>query len=255
MFEKQDRGQTGGIQDRGQTGGIMKGTLYGVGVGPGDPELLTLKAVRVIKECQYIAVPSDDKNKCLAYKIASGVVQIEEKPCLTISMPMTMDAQKLEQYHADGAQKIAGILEQGKDVAFLVLGDPTIYATYGYIHEKIKALGYETQIVSGIPSFCAAAARLNIPLAEQAQQLHILPAAYVPKETAELSGTKVFMKIGSQMEWLKEQIDKTADTVYMVENCGLENERVSYTADGLDEAAGYYSIVIAKSGEQNDDAG
>mgnify|MGYP002512861372 FL=1 len=109
----------------------MKGTLYGVGVGPGDPELLTLKAVRVIKKCHYIAVPSEDKNKCLAYKIASGAVEMEDKPCLTISMPMTMDAEKLERYHTDGARKIAGALEQGKDVAFLVLGDPAIYATYG----------------------------------------------------------------------------------------------------------------------------
>lgn len=233
----------------------MKGTLYGVGVGPGDPELLTLKAVRVIKKCHYIAVPSEDKSKCLAYKIASGAVELKDKPCLTISMPMTMDAEILEQYHTDGARKIAGALKQGKDVAFLVLGDPAIYATYGYIHEKIKALGYETQIISGIPSFCAAAARLNIPLVEQAQQLHILPAAYAPKETANLSGIKVFMKIGSKMEWLREQIDTTADHVYMVENCGLENERVSYTADGLDEAAGYYSIVIVKNGEHDGYAG
>lgn len=233
----------------------MKGTLYGVGVGPGDPELLTLKAVRVIKNCQYIAVPSEDKNKCLAYKIASGAVDMEGKPCLTISMPMTMDAEKLEQYHTDGAYKIAAVLEQGKDIAFLTLGDPAVYATYIYIHKKTQALGFTAQIVSGVPSFCAAAARLNIPLAEQAQQLHILPAAYEPEETSELSGTKVFMKIGSKMEWLKKQIDTTADRVYMVENCGLENERVSYTADGLDEETGYYSIVIVKSGEQDEYAG
>lgn len=225
----------------------MKGILYGVGVGPGDPELMTLKAVRVIKECEYIAVPAEDKNTCLAYEIASGAVDLTNKPCLEIPMPMTKDAQKLKKYHTDGANKIAEYLKQGKNIAFLTLGDPTIYATYSYLHKKIQAMGYETQIISGIPSFCAAAARLNIPLSEQAQALHIIPASYQPKEALKLSGTKVFMKIGSKMEWLKEQLSRTDECVYMVENCGMEKERVSYLAEELDSAAGYYSIVIVKN--------
>lgn len=230
----------------------MKGILYGVGVGPGDPELITLKAVRIIKECAYIAVPADDKNTCLAYEIASHALDISEKPCIEIHMPMTKDKTALEKVHTDGAEKIAGILGQGKDIAFLVLGDPAIYATYGYIHEKIKALGYETQLISAVPSFCAAAARLDIPLVQQAQELHIIPASYPCKEALKLSGTKVFMKAGSRMTQLKEALRGTMDAVYMVENCGLENERVFDTAEGLDESAGYYSVVIVKSAEQEE---
>lgn len=224
----------------------MKGKLYGVGVGSGDPELMTLKAVRVIKECEYIAVPADDKNICLAYKIVSKAVDITDKPCITVPMPMTKDAEELDQFHANGANKIAKFLKQGKNIAFLTLGDPTIYATYIYIHKKIEAMGYGTEIVSGIPSFCAAAARLNIPLAEQEQQIHIIPASYQPEEALELSGTKVFMKIGSKMEWLKKCLNETSDDVYMVENCGMENERVCYSVEELDDKAGYYSIVIVK---------
>ena len=225
----------------------MKGKLYGVGVGPGDPELMTLKAVRVIKECECIAVPTIDKNTCLAYKIASNTVDITEKLCITVPMPMTKDAEELEKYHTNGANKIAGLLKQGKNIAFLTLGDPTVYATYIYIHKKIEAMGYQTQIISGIPSFCAAAARLNIPLTEQAQQLHIIPVAYQPEAALKLSGTKVFMKIGSKMDWLKEQLHGTDDDVYMVENCGMENERVCYSAEELDNASGYYSIAIVKN--------
>ena len=225
----------------------MKGKLYGVGVGPGDPELMTLKAVRVIKECELIAVPTGDKNTCLAYEIVSNAVDITNKPCIEIPMPMIKDAAGLETYHTNGANTIAEFLKQGKDIAFLTLGDPTVYATYIYIHKKIEAMGYRTQIISGIPSFCAAAARLNIPLAEQAQELHIIPASYQPGEALNLSGTKVFMKIGSKMDWLKEQLSGTNDDVYMVENCGMENERVYDSAEELNETAGYYSIVIVKN--------
>ena len=224
----------------------MKGKLYGVGVGPGDPELMTLKAVRVINDCEYIAVPADDKNTCLAYKIASKAVDIADKSCITVPMPMTKDAEELEKFHTNGANQIAEFLKQGKNIAFLTLGDPTIYATYIYIHKKIEAMGYETEIVSGIPSFCAAAARLNIPLAEQEQQIHIIPASYQSKEALELSGTKVFMKIGSRMEWLKKHLNDTSAAAYMVENCGMENEHVCYSVEKFDDKAGYYSIVIVK---------
>ena len=228
----------------------MNGTLYGVGVGPGDPELMTLKAVRIINQCSLIAIPTNDKITCLAYKIASSAVDIASKPCIEIPMPMTKNAAELEQFHTNGTNTIAEYLKQGKDIAFLTLGDPTIYATYIYLHKKIEAMGYETQIISGIPSFCAAAARLNIPLAEQSQELHIIPAAYQSEEALNLSGTKIFLKIGSKMKWLKERLNNTNDHIYAVENCGMPNEHISTSAEKLDEKSGYYTLVIVKSEEQ-----
>jgi len=228
----------------------MKGKLYGVGVGPGDPELMTLKAVRTIKECPVIAVPVSDKNTCLAYKIASSAVDIESKPCIKIPMPMTKDAAALEQYHTNGANTIAEVLKQGKDIAFLTLGDPTIYATYIYIHKKIEAMGFETQIISGVPSFCAAAARLNISLAEQSQELHIIPAAYQSGDALNLSGTKVFLKAGSKIDWLKECFGGTNNHVYVVENCGMQDERIFTSIEETDETFGYYTLVIVKNEEQ-----
>lgn len=227
----------------------MNGTLYGVGVGPGDPELMTLKAIRIIKQCPLIAVPTNDKTTCSAYKIASGAVDIADKPCIEIPMPMTKNAAEAEQSHTNGTNMIAEYLKQGKDIAFLTLGDPTIYATYIYLHKKIEAMGYKTQIISGIPSFCAAAARLNIPLAEQSQELHIVPATYQPEEALNLSGTKIFLKIGSKMKWLKERLNNTNNHIYTVENCGMPNERISTSAEKLDEKSGYYTLVIVKSKE------
>ena len=103
----------------------MKGTLYGVGVGPGDPELMTLKAVRMIRENEIIAVPGADVKETVAYKIAvQAVPELEEKELLPIYMPMTHDAKELEENHAKGAKALEACLDQGKNVVFLTLGDP-----------------------------------------------------------------------------------------------------------------------------------
>ena len=91
----------------------MTGTLYGVGVGPGDPELLTLKAVRLIKESEIIAIPNDNKEKCVAYKIALGAVpELKDKEIIYISMPMTKDEEHLRQSHEKGAQQIIEKLKE-----------------------------------------------------------------------------------------------------------------------------------------------
>ena len=88
-------------------------------------------------------------------------------------MPMTKDKDRLKKSHADGARILEAYLDQGKAVAFLTLGDPTVYSTYIYLHNIVKEAGYETEIVSGVTSFCAAAARLEMDIASKAQQIHI----------------------------------------------------------------------------------
>lgn len=120
----------------------MNGTLYGVGVGPGDPRLMTYLAVDTIKNCPVIAVPADGKEKAVAYKIASGIVDgIDEKECLNLSTPMTKDKAVLDAAYQAAAEAIIEKLKEGKDVACLTLGDPTIYSTYIYIHRLVKAQG------------------------------------------------------------------------------------------------------------------
>lgn len=223
-----------------------RGKLYGVGVGPGDPMLLTLKAAEVIQGCDVIAVPGKDKHASMAYQIASGVVELEPKECLEIAMPMTRNRRVLDSSHEKGIEQLEKELSAGKDIAFLTLGDPTVYSTYLYLHQGIAMRGYETEIVSGVPSFCAAAGRLNISLAEGPEEIHVIPAGYGVKEAAGLPGTKVFMKAGSTMGELKRVLQDTDDQVYMVENCGMEQEKQYFGAQEIDENAGYYSIVIVK---------
>ena len=104
---------------------MIKGTLYGVGVGPGDPELLTAKAIRVIRESDVIAVPQSGAGEQTALQIAAQY--IGDKPLLHCDMPMTRDKAKRDACHDRAADDICALLDEGKNVAFLTLGDPTVY--------------------------------------------------------------------------------------------------------------------------------
>ena len=118
-------------------------------------------------------------------------------------MPMIKDREKLIEIHDEDAAFTAEKLNEGKDVVFLTIGDPSIYSTCMYIHKRLKRMGYETELIPGIPSFCAAAARLDISLSENSDELHIIPASYGVEESMRLQGTKVFMKSGRKMAEVK----------------------------------------------------
>lgn len=225
----------------------MKGTLYGVGVGPGDPELMTLKAVRLIRENMIIAVPGADPKETVAYKIAvQAVPELAEKELLPIYMPMTHDPEELEKNHSKGAQTLEEVLDKGKNIVFLTLGDPCVYSTFSYLQKRVEKDGYHTELVSGITSFCAAAARLNIPLSEWNEQLHVVPAVHRLDSTLNESGSYILMKSGKKMNQVKEILAQSGRDVLMVENCGMENEHIYRSVEEIPDDAGYYSLIIAK---------
>ncbi len=223
---------------------MKQGMLYGVGVGPGDPELLTLKAVRIIREADVIAAPDGG----LAQRIAADY--LDQKPLLLCDLPMLRDRQLLARRHDAAAERICAQLAAGKTVAFLTLGDPTVYSTYLYVHRRVCARGFDAQLVPGVPSFCAAAARLGDSLCEGAQPLTIVPAS-CPNAAAclDLPGSKVLMKAGKSMGQLRETLCMRGDRVQMVENCGMENERVFRSAEEIDPDAGYFSLILVKDRE------
>lgn len=223
----------------------MAGILYGVGVGPGDPELMTLKALKAAKAADVIAVPHKEKEKCLALRIALGAApELEEKEIVAVDMPMTKDPVRLEKAYQAGADSLCALLDAGKTVCFLTLGDPTVYSTYLYLHQRVAARGYETHIIPGVTSFCAAAAELGISLCENKEQLHVIPGTYTPAEALSLPGTKVMMKndLPKTLPVLKEQGTWAA----MVENCGLPNQHVYRNVAEIPENAGYFSLLIVK---------
>ena len=244
----------------------MVGKLYGVGTGPGDPELMTLKAVRVIQECDVIALPISKKEeieepvlwemgeireeilkRCVAYQIALlNVPQMRKKPALCLPMPMCKDKEELKSIHDKDADAVAGLLLKGKKVCFLTLGDPTVYSTYLYVHKRIQEMGLPVEIVSGIPSFCAVAAKHEIGLVENKEALYVIPSSYGVEESLQLSGTKVLMKAGGQMEKVKEEIKKTKQKFYMVENCGMPEEKIYTDIQDVPKDTSYYSLIILK---------
>lgn len=229
----------------------MTGKLYGVGTGPGDPELLTIKAVKIIHACEVIAVPGKVPQAAVAYRIAcSACPEIKNKETLGIPMPMTKDEAELEKSHEAGARTLENVLRKGKSVAFLTLGDPCVYSTYLYLHERILEKGIEAELVSGVPSFCAASARANLGLGRKAEQIHVIPASYQIEEALELPGTKILMKAGKQLGKVKEQLKDRDAQVIMVENCGMPEERIYYGIQEIPDCAGYYTTLFVKGEEK-----
>ncbi|MDD3338103.1 MAG: precorrin-2 C(20)-methyltransferase [Lachnospiraceae bacterium] len=225
----------------------MRGIAYGVGVGPGDPSMMTLKSVELIRENDVIAVPGKDPKESVAYKIAvQSVPELADKCLIPVYMPMVHDRQVMNENHKKGAKQIEEYLEQGKNVIYLTLGDSTIYCTFTYLQPILEADGYETRLVNGISSFSAAAARLNIPLVEWDEALHVIPAVHKGEEKLDQSGSYVLMKSGSHMKETKELLRESNRDVTVVENCGMETEKIYRSVDEIPDDAGYFSLVIAK---------
>jgi precorrin-2/cobalt-factor-2 C20-methyltransferase len=228
---------------------MEKGKLYGLGVGPGDPELVTLKAARILREADVVAVPDKGTGEKTALNIVRDLV--EGKELLYCPTPMVRDRAKLDACYTEIAENIQTLLETGKTVAFITLGDPTVYSTYMYVHRKVLAMGYEAILVPGVTSFCAVAARLGTSLCEGKERLLIVPASYDASDSLEVKANKVFMKAGSGIVELQNLLrEKGAlDRASMVENCGMEGEKVWQNFGDMAESAGYFSIVVVKEKE------
>lgn len=242
---------------------MEKGILYCVSTGPGDPMLMTLKAVQVTEQCPVVALSvdftkrdkdckkelggEDLKKNCAAYQIAAPVVRgMEHKEAMYLSMPMTKDKAVLSASHSQAAFQIAECLSQGKSVAWLTLGDTTIYASSLYAAKLVEKEGYKVGLISGVPSFCAAAARLGEPLVSGCEQLHILPSSYHIEESLACPGTKVLMKAGSSLFKVKKILLEQGLEAKGVQRCGMKGEKVYGSTVELDEEAGYYTLLIVK---------
>ena len=225
----------------------MKGIAYGVGVGPGDPEYMTLKACRLIRENEIIALPGKVPQESVAYKIAVGAVpELAEKTLVPVDMPIVRDREKIDAQHRAAAKLFETYLDEGKNVVFLTLGDSTIYCTFSYIQHYLERDGYTVELVSGITSFCAAAARLGVSLTEWDEPLHILPAVHKLETALDQPGNYVLMKSASKMAAVKELLRRSGRKVSMVENCCMAGEKRYFSVDEIPDDAGYFSLIIAK---------
>ena len=228
---------------------MQKGIVYGVGVGTGDPELMTLKAVRLIRENHVIAVPGKSAEDSRAYKIAvQSVPELANKELVSIEMPMTKDIKKLTKAHQSGADLIKSYLDKGINVVYLTIGDPTVYCSFSYLQHILENDNYVVELVSGVASFCAAAARLGIPLCEGEEKLHILPSAPCGNNVTVNDDSAVYaiLKTGRDLNNVKSCFSQSYYNIYAVENIGTKDERIFRNSEEFPEKSDYFTTIIAR---------
>lgn len=244
-----------GLQQRerhgnGNMSGIKKGRLYGIGLGPGDPELVTVKAARIIRQCSVIVLPDSGGEKHPALDIVSKLCDLSKKTVTGLYLPMTGDKEKLLECRNNAAEKICAVLEKGTDIAFPNIGDVTLYSTFSYIAEIVEYMGYETEFIPGVMSCSAAAAVLKRPLAKGNEPFVIIPARCRDMDKLlQIQGTKAIFKSGKDIaEVMRAVKENSADAlVGAVENCSLPDERIMYSAEEIDENCGYFTVILIDS--------
>jgi precorrin-2/cobalt-factor-2 C20-methyltransferase len=190
------------------TTAIKIGTLYGIGVGPGDPELITVKAFRMLKECPVIAYPRKRMGaKSYALEIVELYVNTSEKEMLGLVFPMTKDQAALDREWNKTAELIWQHLQAGRDIAFVTEGDPNLYSTFIHMARLMQKLHPEVPIITvpGISSVLGAAARLNVPLADGDDQVAIVPATgdrIEMKRVMEEHEAVVFIKVAKVLDMM-----------------------------------------------------
>lgn len=228
----------------------MKGKLYGIGIGPGDPELVTLKARRILGSVGVVAVPESRKEKgSYALSIVKDFVRPDAE-ILTLTFPMIRDREEKRKFRAENARIIREKIEGGSDVAFLTLGDPMLYSTYLYLLEHLSDFGIEIETVPGVTSFSAAGSRLNLPLAMEDETLCIVPLG----EETDIDGlldtmdNLVFLKVSSDHERLAGALERRRDTIDVViaARLGAADEWTSRDPGDLRGDVPYLTTVIVK---------
>ena len=224
-----------------------QGVFYAVSVGPGDPELLTRQACRVLEVCNVIAAPRTKAGRMLALDIAGGAVDMRGKTILPLDFTMARDAAVREESYRTAAGAIEAELTAGRDVAMVNLGDVSVYATAYYILERVRSDGFEVVMCPGVTSFCAVAARLGRSLTRMEEPLHILPGSMDMDSALTLEGTKVLMKSGRAIRETVDALERhgLAARAGMVADCGLETEQVYTDLRQLPEEISYFATIVA----------
>lgn len=224
------------------------GTFYAVGVGPGDPELLTLQAVNLLRQCPVIAAPQTRSGQMLALDIARSALDLREKEVLPLSFTMSREPALREESYQTAARQIETFLQKGLDVAMVNLGDVSIFATAYYIFAELRNDGFEAVMAPGVTSFSAVAARLGWSLTEMETPFHIIPASADLDSALRFPGTKVLMKSGSAIHETVQALERAGllDRAALVADCGLPTEQVYCDLRELPENLSYFATIIVQ---------
>jgi precorrin-2/cobalt-factor-2 C20-methyltransferase len=227
---------------------VKTGTLYGVGVGPGDPELMTVKAWRLVSTAHVIAYLCANGNQSTARDIAKPFIP-DDVTEITIDMPMRVERAPGEAAYDRGAAEIASHLDQGQDVVMLCEGDPFFYGSFMYIFERLAAK-FKTIVVPGVTSITAAAAAIGQPLVSRDEALKVLPATMNESQLrAELStaSSAAIIKVGRHFGKVKKILNDLNLTAIAIENATHENQIIRELTNIEGETLPYFTTIIVRS--------
>ena len=229
----------------------MNGVLYGVGVGPGDPELITLKSLRLIKSTEVIAYPKLKGSKSFARNIIEEFIDLP-KVEIAIEIPMTVNRLPAQRAYNAAAQEISTHLNMGKNVVFLCEGDPFFYGSFMYLHSRLYKK-YLVEIIHGVSSMTACAAMAKKPLAARNEDLTVLPGPLSKKELERRladNNSSAIMKVGRHIKKIKSVIDRLGlmDSSLYIERASLKEQKVLKLIDAP-EVAPYFSMVLVNKEE------
>ena len=223
---------------------MSKGKLYGIGVGPGDSKLLTVRAVETIQNADMIITPKTEKKEdSVAYHIATLVFQ------------MVTDMEVVSKQWEENRRIIEEKLDEGKNLVFLTLGDPMLYSTYMYIFRALKRTEYTVETIPGIPAFLGIASYIGMPVTEWEENVLIIPATADPEKidrALSAADNAVIMKVYKKFAFIQEELRKhhMIKNAVMVSRAGLPDEIIERDLDSLpsDYRPNYLSTIIAKRG-------
>lgn len=228
------------------------GKFYGVGVGPGDSRFLTIRAVEVLQSVDIVAIPKSKlERESVAWEIAQKHCPPNVK-LLELEMPMTADRAILQKAWQEGAQAILEQLKNGNSVAFITLGDASLYSTYSYLLDYLRPALPEEQIetVPGITAMSAAAARVNIPLAVGDEPLLVLPSSESIENYLDFPNI-VLLKVSRQLPQLLEVLSKSGRPSVLLTRLGQTGEEISRQPKPSDFASDkkidYLSLLLVKN--------
>ncbi|MEF2229749.1 MAG: precorrin-2 C(20)-methyltransferase [Pseudodesulfovibrio sp.] len=230
-----------------------KGILYGIGVGPGDPELLTLKAVRALGEVDVIFAAASTKND---YSTALDIARPHLRPDVRVEQlgfPMTKDKDILETAWRKNADIVSTALNQGQNGAFLTLGDPLTYSTWGYLQRTLLAMNpaIRLQAIPGITSFHAAAARIGLVLAESKESLLITSGVADPEileRQLDVADNAVILKAYKNFEEIRATLERLRldDKTVLVSRLGMDGESILMDIKDAPATPHYFSLALVK---------
>jgi precorrin-2/cobalt-factor-2 C20-methyltransferase len=236
---------------------MKQGRLYVVGIGPGDPELLTVKGMRVLKAVSTLVVPKGrEEGRSLALSIVEGIMDLHGKEIIEAFFPMR-DTKKgdaaLEGKWDETVKEILGVVGRGGDVAFITLGDPTLYSTFFYIYRRLVDADpdIDIEIIPGVSSINAGASRAMLALGLGDERIAVIPATQVNdlQEVFEKFDTVVLMKVHSMFGKVLGILDGMglAGRAVYISRAGMEDERIIRNIHDVEERdMDYFSLIIVR---------